>query len=158
MKNSSGVMCRKNIAYEIMEAAERAGHLGYVCENILPKEFYDYIMGETYTCDKIALDDVLGGDFLMLHEVMEISELKKKGVRINGMTSMICDRAVIYEAHLTATGYEIKYAFSRGDLAWIKLRLSHAREWLKDENLPESLVERLKSIISEVLRPIAGVE
>ncbi|MCX8171564.1 MAG: hypothetical protein N3E47_06315, partial [Candidatus Bathyarchaeota archaeon] len=27
-----------------------------------------------------------------------------------------------------------------------RLRLSHAREWLKDENLSENLVERLKSI------------
>jgi len=151
-------MCHEVIAYKMMEAAEAAKHLGYVCESISPKEFCDYMMGETYTCDKTMLNDVLGSGLLMLHEVIEISELKKRGVQINNMTLTSCDKAVVYEAHLTATEYEIKYVLSRGDLTWIRLRLSHAREWLKDENLPENLVERLRSIVSWLSGLTASVD
>ncbi|MEM2431017.1 MAG: hypothetical protein QXX94_03525 [Candidatus Bathyarchaeia archaeon] len=43
-----------------MELAEKAKRLSHVCESISPKEFYDYMMGETYTCDKLYLNDVLG--------------------------------------------------------------------------------------------------
>ncbi|MEM2960218.1 MAG: hypothetical protein QXU67_01295, partial [Candidatus Bathyarchaeia archaeon] len=54
-------------------------------------------------------------------------------------------------AHFTALEYEIKYALNKRDLSWIKLRLSHAREWLKDKELPKDLVERCKLIVDWLL-------
>lgn len=40
-------------------------------------------MGETYSRDKVrnsTLNDVLGSSLLMLHDVVELSELKRRGL------------------------------------------------------------------------------
>jgi len=140
------------IAYKIREAIKNAENLGYVCENISPREFYDYLSGETYTGDIIALDSILQSELLMLHEVIEISELKRRRTPINRETIINCDREMIYDAHLTATEYEIRHALKENNLEWIRLRLSHAKMWLEDENLPKNLVEKCKQIIDWLLK------
>ncbi len=106
--------------------------------------------GKTVSGDRITLEEVLRSEFLMVHEVVEISELKKKGVVIDDMTVVNCHSKTIYEAHLTATEYEIKHAFNKGDLAYVKLRIIHVREWLDDENLLKELIQKLKSIIEKL--------
>ncbi|MEM1581673.1 MAG: hypothetical protein QXK89_04065 [Candidatus Bathyarchaeia archaeon] len=138
------------IAYKVRKAIKAAKNLGYVCRDISSKEFCDYTSGETYTGDQITSNSILRCEFLMLHEIIEISELKKRGIAINKETITNCDRWIIYDAHFTALEYEIKYALNR-DLSWIKLRLSHAREWLKDKELPKDLVERCKLIVDWLL-------
>jgi len=105
--------------------------------------------GETVSGDRIPLEEVLSNEFLMLHEVVEISELKKKGITIGEMTVVNCHPKTIYETHITAAEYEIKYALNKGDLAYVKLRLAYMREWLEDENLPKELAPKLKSMVEK---------
>jgi len=142
----------RKITPKINESIKIAKDLGYKCESISPREFLDYMTGETVSGDRITLEDVLRNEFLMLHEVIEISELKKKGIKINKETLVNYSSSIIYEAHFTAVEYEIKYAFDRGDLAWIRLRLTHAKGWLKDENLPKRLTKKCELIIEEILK------
>ena len=40
-------------------------------------EFYDYMTGEIFFEDKTTLRDVLDSEYLTIHELVEISELKK---------------------------------------------------------------------------------
>jgi hypothetical protein len=53
--------------------------LHYSPEQISAKEFHDYMTGETFSEDTTTLRDVLGNEFLMIHELIEMSELKKRG-------------------------------------------------------------------------------
>jgi len=127
--------------------------LGYDCEYISSREFYDYMTGETPTGDVITLDDVLRNEFLMVHEVVEISELKKMGISITKQTIMNFYPKV-YQAHLTAMDYELTHALNKKDYKWFKRRLAGVT--LDDPYLPQEfnylrqqLAPRCKSIIKK---------
>jgi hypothetical protein len=138
------------ISLRLKRAIEIAKSLGYDCEDVSPREFYSYMTGETLSGDRITLEEVLRSDFLTLHEVIEISELKKKGIPINEVTTVNCPLKTTYEAHMTAVEYEIKYALKREDPTYVKLRLAHMREWLKDENIPKESTPKLKSMVEKL--------
>ncbi|NIW11222.1 MAG: hypothetical protein GWN33_12220, partial [Gammaproteobacteria bacterium] len=57
--------------------------LGYEAEDVSAKEFYDWMTGEIFSEDITTLRDVLGNEYLMIHELVEISELKKMGRKID---------------------------------------------------------------------------
>jgi len=120
---------------------------GYTSRHISPREFYDYMTGETPTGDTITILDVLDNEYLMIHEVVEISELKKKGIPINKQTVLMVHPS--YENHYTATEYEMDYAMSRGDCDWLRLRMKHAKSWLEDEDLPQHLIPRYKALMEK---------
>ena len=117
-------------------AARMLKQLGYRSEHISPKEFYDYMTGETPTGDVTTLEDVLGNEFLMVHEMVEISELKNRGIPIDKQT-VIRFYPEVYKAHFIAIDYELTYASNKGDYRWIKRRLTHVEEQLDDPYLPE---------------------
>lgn len=136
----------KRINKKLRDAIKILKELGYESQHLSPKEFYDYMTGETPTGDTITIVDVLGNDFLIIHEVVEISELKKMGIPIHRRTIMMFHPKV-YEAHFTATEYELYYALDKKDYDWLKARINHAKSWLEDDYLPQHLVPRCKAII-----------
>ena len=96
--------------------------LGYEPEPVLESELRDYMAGETPTGDAVTLEEVLENDYLLVHEVVEVSELKKMGVPVDRETVMR-HYPEVYRAHLTALEYELRYALSRGDHDWLRRRL-----------------------------------
>jgi len=143
----------KRINKKLRDAIKILKELGYKSQRVSLKEFYDYMTGETPTGDAITIVDVLGNDFLIIHEIVEISELKKMGIPIHRRTIMTFHPKV-YEAHYTAIEYELNYALDKKDYEWLKVRINHAKSWLEDDYLPQHLVPRCKAIIkrfSEVL-------
>lgn len=136
----------KRINKKLRDAIKTLKELGYESQHVSPKEFYDYMTGETPTGDTITLVDVLGNDFLIIHEIVEISELKKMGIPIHRRTIMMFHPKV-YEAHYTAIEYELDYALDKKDYDWLKVRIKHAKSWLEDDYLPQHLVPRCKAII-----------
>jgi len=136
----------KRINEKLRDAIKILKGLGYESQHVSPKEFYDYMTGETPTGDTITIIDVLGNDFLIIHEIVEISELKKMGIPIHRRTIMMFHPKV-YEAHYTATEYELNYALDKKDYDWLKVRINHAKSWLEDDYLPQHLVPRCKAIV-----------
>ena len=112
---------------KIKEATRTLKQLGYETEHISPKEFYDYMTGETPTGDVITLNGVLCNEFLMVHEVVEISELKKMDTPISKQTVMSFYPRV-YEAHFTAMDFELTHALYRKDYGWLRRRLASAKD------------------------------
>jgi len=84
----------------------------------------------------------------MMHEIVEICELKKMKIPIDKDT-VIKYHPIVYGAHLTAAEWELKYALENKDFKWIRKRLKHAREWLNDELLPKQLLPKCKSLIDK---------
>lgn len=141
------------IILKLEAASTKLQQRGYASHRISPREFYDYMTGETPTGDTITLLDVLDNEYLMIHEVVEISELKKKGVPINKQTVMMIHPN--YETHYTATEHELDYAIDKRDFDWLKIRINHAKSWLEDPDMPQHLIPRCETIIrkcSEALR------
>ena len=128
--------------------------IGYEAENVSAKEFHDYVTGEIFSEDPTTLSDVLGNNYLMVHELAEMSELKKMGKIIDRRVIVDSPKTVIYEAHFAAMELELRYALHRKDYYWAKLRLRQHKESVLDDdpNLPEALRPRGEVIYAEFLK------
>lgn len=131
----------KEISAKIKTAKRALEQINYVAEDVSPQEFYEYMTGEIFSEDTTTLQDVLGNGFLMMHELSEMSELKKMGRRIDKRVIVDSPKTVIYKAHLRAMELELEYALFKKDYFWVKVRLrQHKESVLEDDpNLPESL-------------------
>ena len=133
MKGDNSIL--SEIAAKLRKTAEILNKLGYDYESISPKEFYDYMTGETPTGDTTTLENVLNNEFLMVHEIVEISELKKMNTPINKQTVMKFYPNV-YEAHFTALDYELTHALNKKEYEWVRKRLKNFASQLDDPYLP----------------------
>ena len=114
--------------------------LGYESEHVSAKEFYDWMTGEIFSEDITTLRDVIGNEYLMIHELVEISELKKMGRKIDKRVIIDSPKQVIYKAHFFAQEFEMNYALMKKDYFWVKMRLrAHKKVLCDDPNLPDEL-------------------
>jgi hypothetical protein len=139
------------------KAEEALKRIRYSQEQISAEEFHDYMTGETFSGDTTTISDVLGNEFLMVHELVEMSELKKMGIEIHKRTLMESPKPAIYTAHFTAMEQELNYALFRRDFSWIKTRLQqHKTSVLEnDQHLPEGLRPRAEEILAKFNKLIA---
>ncbi len=137
------------IGSKIRIAKRALRRLGYVEKDVSAQEFFDYMTGEIFSDDPTTLRDVLGNEFLMIHELVEISELKKMGRSINKRVIVDSPKTMIYTAHFKAMETELSYALQKGDTFWAKFRLKqHKTSVLDDDpNLPEELRPRAEEIL-----------
>ncbi len=138
----------KEINGKIKRAREALKLINYVAEDVSAQEFHDYMAGEIFSEDTTTLQDVLGNEFLMVHELSEMSELKKMGRTIDKRVIVDSPRTVIYEAHFKAMELELQYAMFKKDYFWVKVRLKQHKETVleDDPNLPEPLRPRGEEI------------
>jgi hypothetical protein len=138
----------KEISAKIRKTKRAVEQIGYVVEDVSAKEFYDYMTGEIFSEDPTTLKDVLGNEFLMVHELSEISELKKMGRIIDKRVTVDSPKTVMYKAHFKAMELELEYALFKKDYYWAKFRLKQHKESVleDDPNLPESLRPRGEEI------------
>jgi hypothetical protein len=145
---------------KIRKAKKALKQLDYIAEDVSAKEFHDYMTGEVFSEDKTTLRDVLDSEFLMMHELVEISELKKMGRTINKRVIVESPKTMIYEAHFTAMEFELNYALLKKDYPWIRKRLEeHKTSVLEnDPNLPEELRPRGNAIFERFSKLIRKSE
>lgn len=138
----------EEIDTKLRRAREALKQLHYVAENVSAKEFHDYMTGEIFSDDKITLRGVLNSGFLMVHELVEMSELKRMGRAIDKRIIMESPKAMIYKAHFMAMEYALNYALLKTNHSWIKTRLEqHKRVLADDPHLPEKLKPRAQAIL-----------
>jgi hypothetical protein len=138
----------KEISAKIRKAKKSLKKLDYVAKNISIREFYDYMTGEIFSEDATTLKDVLGNEFLMIHELSEMSELKKMGRTIDKRVIVDSSKTEIYKAHFKAMELELECAVFKKDYFWAKVRLKQHKESVleDDPNLPELLRPKAKEI------------
>lgn len=110
--------------------------------------------GEIFSDDPTTLRDVLGNEYIMIHEMVEISELKKMGRTIDKRVIVDSPKRAVYDAHLTAMETELKYALFKHDTFWAKVGLRRHKESVLDDdlNLPEELRPRAQEIYEKYRR------
>lgn len=136
-------MCKdkKDVLNEIAEKLDTTirivEKLGYEPEKVSAKEFHDWMNREIFSEDTTTLNDVLSNEYYMVHELVEISELKKAGFKIHKRVIVESPREVIYRAHFYAQEFEMDYAIRKRDYSWMKDRLDqHRKISYEDPNLP----------------------
>jgi hypothetical protein len=104
--------------------------------------------GEIFSDDPTTLQDVLNNEYIMIHELVEISELKKTGRKTDKRTIMETPKIPFYTAHFDAMETELKCALHKRDTYWAKIRLRQHKESVSDDdpNLPEELRPRAEEI------------
>lgn len=122
--------------------------IGYDFVEVSAQEFCDYMTGEIFSKDTTTLDDVLGSEYLMIHELVEISELKRMSKTINKRVIVDSPKTAIYDAHLTAMETELEYALQKKDFFWVKIRLRHHNGSLLEDDpyLPQEMRPRAKAL------------
>jgi LmbE family N-acetylglucosaminyl deacetylase len=136
------------IDYRIGEARAALKKFGYDAADVSAREFYDYMTGEIFSDDPTTLRDVLNNEYIMIHELVEISELKRIGRKIDKHVIMETPKIPFYTAHFDAMETELKYALYKRDTYWAKIRLRQHKESVVDDdpNLPEELRPRAEEI------------
>jgi len=81
---------------------------GYDC-NVSEKELMTYLTADTPYSD-LSSKVILSDDLWLIHELIEINELKKMGIAITGKDLIIKNLEKVYEAHLKALKLEILIA------------------------------------------------
>ena len=137
---------KDTIENRLEETNEMLGEIEYEYQEITAKQFYDYLTGETFSGDKTTLRDVLGNEYFMIHEIVEITELVNLGVEINKNTVMKAPREKIYEAHLDAMEFELEYSLLLEDYYWLKHRLVIFHKSIKEYDISRDLKERAEEI------------
>jgi hypothetical protein len=140
-----------------IEATKKAlGSISYIVKEVSAQEFYDYMTGEIFSEDPTTLDDVLGSEYLIVHELVEINELKRMGRTIDKRVIVDSPKTVIYDAHLTAMETELNYALNKKDYVWVKIRLRQHKESVLDDdpNLPEEMRPRAETIFEKFRKVI----
>ncbi len=85
--------------------------------------------------------DLLDTPFLVVHEIVEIDEAKRRGLRIT-RDVILRNMEAINDAHLTAAEAELRIAASEGDRGHVTSRLADLRSWCEDPLLTSAQRER----------------
>jgi len=139
---------------KIRKAMEALRQFGHCPVDVSAREFYDYMTGEIFSDDPTTLQDVLNNEYIMIHELVEISELKKIGRKIDKSVIMETPKIPFYTAHFNAMETELKYALHKRDTYWAKIRLKQHKESVIDDdpNLPEELRPRAEEMYGKYRR------
>ena len=138
---------KESIEYRLDQTGEILGELEYEVAECTAEEFYGYISRDAHHGKAVTVRDIIGNEYLMFHEVVEVSELKRLGVPVGDDTHSKGPREKVYEAHLNAMEFELEYALLLEDYYWLKHRLDyHGATTLKDKNLAGELKERAQEI------------
>lgn len=115
---------------------------------VTSSEVIKYFSGGAPSGDVTDLSDLLDNKWLLIHELLEISELKRKGFTISSDLLASKPRE-IYRAHVFAFEWELRLAKRAGDRKWIKRRKKLVKSWIKDEQIPEDAKKRCENILKE---------
>ncbi len=149
-----GASMSSEIDAKIRKARDALREFGYFPVDVSAREFYDYMTGEIFSEDPTTLQDVLNNEYIMIHELTEISELKKIGRKIDKRVIMETPKISVYTAHFYAMEAELKYALYKRDTFWAKIRLRQHKESVLDDdpNLPGELRPRAEEIYEKYRR------
>ena len=128
------------ITFRLTQTNELLDEFEYEVIKSTPEEFYAFLSGDKISNERVTLRDIIGNEYMMVHVVVELSELKRQGLKIGENTVSDTDKEKLYEAHLRAADYEMGYAMLIEDYYWMKHRLDYLVNMIEnDKNLPEAL-------------------
>jgi hypothetical protein len=130
---------RSNVGIEeISKALEKAKCClednGIETETVGPQDLIAFFDGEAPSGDTATLRDITEQRWLMIHEIVEISELRRRKLDISVLTLRSHPHDVS-ECHLIATKTEFTLARQDGDHEWLRQRVPLIRSWRNDDGM-----------------------
>jgi hypothetical protein len=140
---------RVEMAKKILES------LNYHLGKVSAQDLIDYMSTETFTGDATTLNDILRNEYLLIHELVEINEWKRRGMKIYKRLLIDAPRTLVYTIHYTALEKELEYALQKGDRKWVEMRVKNS---LEDPYIPEELKPYAKNILERFIKAIEDRE
>lgn len=81
--------------------------------------------------------DLLASPFLVVHEIVEIADVKRRGLRIT-KDVIVRNRETVNDAHLVASETEFVIAASEGRMDHVRSRFADLESWCEDPLLTAS--------------------
>ncbi len=140
------MMARNQSAYSMEQISELMNDLRPLVQNLLPNlieitagDLITYFSAESPYGDITTIDDVLQSRWLLIHEMVELSELKRMGLEINDQI-LLEHMEEVNRAHITAA--EIEFKAAEDDRDYIERRIKDVDNWIGDDELSDDLRER----------------
>ena len=115
--------------------------------DVTPEDLILYFQATTFY-DTSPLEEVLKNPFLVIHELVELHELKKRGLKIT-KDIIVNNIDTVYEDHLIAAEVELYIAYKLGALSHIRNRIRDIENWLEDPLLPKKLYDRCYELLKK---------
>lgn len=141
------MISREEIKQKVAEAKRLLKEINYESTATVD-DLIAYYSADTFYED-LSLEKVLENIFLVVHELVEINEIKHQGLKIT-KDVIIKNHEKIYEAHLIATEKELEVAFRQGVIQHILNRKRDVESWLNDPYLPKHLVKKVEKILTMI--------
>ncbi|HUU07300.1 MAG TPA: hypothetical protein VMW88_02685 [Thermoplasmata archaeon] len=144
----------------IEEAVEEARWLlskhGHDCR-VTAMDVVRWFETDTVYDQNSGLDKVIVFPLLVVHELVEIENVKRMGLALT-KDVIIRNPEKVDEAHLIAAGIELELAASMKDVKHLRWRLEHIRMWSEDPSVTPSNREKYKALLAKVTKTVEDLE
>jgi hypothetical protein len=111
---------------------------GIDIEAVTSREMITYFDGEAPSGDTTTLRDAVNQRWLMIHEIIEVSELRRRHLNISA--SILRNHArEVHECHLVASRIEFGLARQENDSEWLRTRVPLIRSWRNDDGMTDEI-------------------
>lgn len=137
------------------EASETLRAHGHSCA-VSVRDFEDWFRADTPYPD-LTIEEVIVNPLLVIHEVVEIDQVKKLGLRIDRRV-ILDNLELVDKAHFLAAQVEIEIAIARRDVHHLAERLEDIRSWSKDPLTGPQMRLRYSGLADDVADALARLE
>ncbi len=139
----------------MLETAQQTlRNLGKTC-NVSAKDLEAWFKADTPYPD-ISLDEVLRSPWLVIHEIVEIDSVKRKGLMI-AKDTILKNLALVDEAHFEATVVEIEAALRGQDSTYLRGRVGDLVRWAKDPRVQPEMKRRYRRLLEDTERALINI-
>lgn len=140
----------------VQQARDALADTGYLANAELG-ELHAYFEAETIQDDVITMDEVFRNPFLLMHELVEITEIKRQGLELR-RDVIVENSEIVYDSHMKAAEIELRLAEKAGNREHLRRRLKDVRNWCEDPLLPLPWKHRCEELLLRTTRGIEGAQ
>jgi hypothetical protein len=141
-------MTIRMVGLAVEEARRMLSENGYHCD-VEVSDLVKWFEADTVYDQDFGLDKVIGVPLLVVHELVEIDNVKRMGLALT-KDVILKNQEAVDTAHIRATEVEMQVALSVGDLDHVRSRLRDLTSWVEDPSVTAEHRKELESLRASV--------
>lgn len=139
----------------VKEARKLLQSHGYDCRTT-PDDLRLWFEAETPFDEDFGLDEVLGNPLIVVHELVEIENVKRLGLSLT-KDVIVKNLEKVDDAHMVATEAELRIAIALRDVEHIRSRLENIKMWSEDPTVTPENKRKYRELYSEIVRALESL-
>lgn len=147
---------KKDVETAVAEGLMTLKSFGHLCD-VSARDFERWFQAETPYPD-VTMEEVIDEPLLVMHEIVEIDEVKKSGLTLE-KDAIITNLELVDKAHFKAAQIEMEVALALGNRKHVSERLKDIRNWSWDpltspdmKRRYSDFADRVSSALTEPMR------